>query len=487
MGSSSRLFVSYLYCAAFAGLGLVIASLGPILLALQVQVGAQGVDTFAYVFTIRSVGYLVGACVGGYGLDQAPEKGHLLMATGLLCTAVALVAIPLASSVRQLGGLVSVQGFAMGILDTIGNTLLIFLYDGMSSGPLWMQAMHCSFGLGAFICPLVVEAAMSHSQSGLDYAPAFYFFASWLTATSLVLCGFSPSLPDRALGGDTHDRMKSNKHGGGKYDKVESDERVDVLDAEEIRPKESEEDDRVESDESVDVLDAEEIKPKELEQDAAPRRFKREHVVAMTALVLGLYVGVETGFGGYLLYFAHEECDLSQRDGQYITSVYWGSLALGRCMAIPLSHILTPKKLLAFDMVVSLLSAILLLGGQCRVLWYGSGFLGFGLASVFPAVVSLVETFIDVTAKSSSIFMVGAAAGEMLIPFGMGLWTAAWHPGFLVASASAITLCAGASAVLVFVGATMPKSQRFPPMENSNASHVVLDHTSQEGLELRTL
>jgi FHS family Na+ dependent glucose MFS transporter 1 len=461
MGSSSRLFVSYLYCAAFAGLGLVIASLGPTLLALEVQVGAQGVETFASVFTIRSVGYLVGACVGGYGLDKAPEKGHLLMATGMLCTAAAIVAIPHTISVFQLGGLVCVQGFSMGILDTVGNTLLIFLYDTDAAGPLWMQALHCSFGLGAFICPLMVEAAMSHSQSGLDYAPAFYFFASWLTATSLPLCGISPSLPDRALDGDTHDRMKSNKNGGGEYDKVESDESVDVL------------------------------RPKESEQGAASRRFKREHVVAMTALVLGLYVGVETGFGGYLLYFAHEECDLSQRDGQYITSVYWGSLAFGRCIAIPLSHILTPQKLLAFDMVVSLLSAILLLGGQCRVLWYGSGFLGFGLASVFPTVVSLVETFIDVTAKSSSIFMVGAAAGEMLIPFGMGLWTAAWHPGFLVASASAITLCAGASAALVFVGATMPKSQRFPePIENCDASPVVLDHTSQDentGVELRTL
>ena len=159
-----------------------------------------------------------------------------------------------------------------------------------------------------FICPLMVEAAMSHSRSGFGYAPAFYLFASWLTATSLVLCGISPTLPDRALGEDTHDRMtKSNQNGGGKYDKVESDESVDVLDAEEIGPKES-------------------------EQDTTSGRFKREHVVAITALVLGLYVGVETGFGGYLLYFAHEECDLSQRDGQYITSVYWGSLAFGHCI-----------------------------------------------------------------------------------------------------------------------------------------------------------
>jgi FHS family Na+ dependent glucose MFS transporter 1 len=454
---SSRLFVSCLYCAAFVGLGSILASLGPSLLALEIQVNSESFHTMAVIFTMRSVGYLAGACLGGYALDHAPEKGHVLMTTALLCTAATTAAIPFVTSAGHLGVLMSIQGVALGILDTAGNTLLLFLYDGISSGPWWMQVLHCSFGLGAFVCPLMVEAAMSRSRSGFDYAPAFYFFAAWLSATALILCGISPSLPDRVLGGEKYDRAEFDEDVEVKYDRVDSDEHVKGLDTGEVRPK-------------------------------SPLRFKKVHVVAITALVLGLYSGVETGFGGYLLYFSQKQCGFSQSDGQYVTSVYWGCLAFGRCIAIPLSQIFTPKRHLAFDMVLSMLSAILLLGGHCRVMWYGSGLLGLGLASVFPTVVSLVESFIDVTGKSSSMLVVGSALGEMLIPLGMGLWTAAWHPGFLVSSALTIILCAGASAAVVFVGETMPKSQRGQRLAGTRENReAVVDLMSEEGLELRTL
>jgi hypothetical protein len=40
--SSSRVFISFVYCSAFVGLGFIIASLGPCLLALETQISADG-------------------------------------------------------------------------------------------------------------------------------------------------------------------------------------------------------------------------------------------------------------------------------------------------------------------------------------------------------------------------------------------------------------------------------------------------------------
>jgi hypothetical protein len=307
---------------------------------------------------------------------------------------------------------------------------------------------------------------MSRSKSGLNYAPAFNFFAVWLAVVALVLCGLEPPQPSRSSGDDN----------GGAYGVVGRQEGKDM---------------------EVGQIDAEMGDLNAASFDLKTAGDPTWTVVGLSALVLGLYVGVETGFGGYLLYFAHEECGLSQSDGQFLTSVYWGFLAIGRCLAIPLSQNISPVRHLTLDLVLSVMSAILLVGGQCAVIWPGAGLLGLGLASVFPTVVSMVEGFVDVSGKMSSVFIVGAAAGEMAIPFAMGYWTAAWHPGFLVATVSALCLCAVSCVALVWFGETTSKSRRSsrgcpdalplepPKPRNFERPQDAFESSSENGLELK--
>jgi len=54
--------------------------------------------------------------------------------------------------------MVSFQGIGLGVLDSVGNTLLIYTH-GNKVGP-FMQAMHFSFGIGALLSPLFVRWAM---------------------------------------------------------------------------------------------------------------------------------------------------------------------------------------------------------------------------------------------------------------------------------------------------------------------------------------
>jgi hypothetical protein len=93
----------------------VLASLGPVMLALSVQTGAE-LDDLAFLFTSRAVGYLLGSIISGYLVDKVP--GHRLMFAGLLANSVATGLFPLMKSIPPLAGLSSVQGLTMGFLDT---------------------------------------------------------------------------------------------------------------------------------------------------------------------------------------------------------------------------------------------------------------------------------------------------------------------------------------------------------------------------------
>ena len=107
--------ISVAYFIAFFGVGLVIASLGPIMLALSLQTGAE-VDDLAFLFTSRAVGYLCGSVIGGVLVDKVP--GHRLLFVGLMANSVATGLFPLLKSIPLLAVLSSVQGLTMRFLDT---------------------------------------------------------------------------------------------------------------------------------------------------------------------------------------------------------------------------------------------------------------------------------------------------------------------------------------------------------------------------------
>ena len=131
---------------AFFNLGLLIASLGASLLALERQTGSTS-DALTVTFTVRSVGYLTGSALGGALVDKFPSRGHASVAVALGTTSFATLAVPFASSVPLLCLLTATQGVAMGILDSMCNVLCIYMH-GDGAGP-WMQAIHLMFAVGA--------------------------------------------------------------------------------------------------------------------------------------------------------------------------------------------------------------------------------------------------------------------------------------------------------------------------------------------------
>jgi FHS family Na+ dependent glucose MFS transporter 1 len=131
---------------------------------------------------------------------------NYLSASAILVAAVTLFILPNMTDLVWMGVLFVFQGIAMGYLDTGGNVLLLSIY-GTEVGP-YMQALHCGFGLGAFISPLIVAAFLTHTNS-LNWA--FYTIGmAMLTSGALVLTlpAAPPRQNDEATGSKLTSRYK---------------------------------------------------------------------------------------------------------------------------------------------------------------------------------------------------------------------------------------------------------------------------------------
>lgn len=151
----TRLYVTIGYCAAFVGLGLTHASLGPTLTDLAANTGTA-LNEISYVFTTRSLGYLIGSFLGGRLYDRMP--GNPVMGAMLVLMIVSMALVPLVSSLWILTAVLLVLGMFEGSLDVGGNTLLVWVH-GEKVGP-FMNALHFFFGVGAFLSPIIVAQAV---------------------------------------------------------------------------------------------------------------------------------------------------------------------------------------------------------------------------------------------------------------------------------------------------------------------------------------
>lgn len=151
----SRLAKTAGYYVAFILLGLSTAAIGPTLPSLAEQTGST-LGQVSFLFAARSLGYLLGALVGGRGYDRLP--GQRVMSVTLLIMATALALIPGMSLFWLLVGVIWLLGIGEGALDVGANILLMWLH-GEKVGP-FMNGLHFFFGVGAFLSPVIFAQAI---------------------------------------------------------------------------------------------------------------------------------------------------------------------------------------------------------------------------------------------------------------------------------------------------------------------------------------
>lgn len=234
------------------------------------------------------------------------------------------------------------------------GTTLLIVLHGKAVQP-FMQALHLCFGIGAFVSPLLLSAVMGDSKSS-DYGKVFYLYASYfgLLAVALFLVP-SPTVPSATVPTGEAEEQGDDDHW----------------------------------------------------------RFK-----ASIAVFLGLYVGTEAAFGGFLYSYGVLHLGMTSKDAHLLTAVFWGLLAIGRLVAVPLSVTVRPSSMIMVNLVGCFVAtlAMALSPESPTVLWIVTAVLGGSMASIFPNAYNLASTSTTVSGKVASSFQVGAACGEMALP-----------------------------------------------------------------------
>jgi MFS transporter, FHS family, Na+ dependent glucose transporter 1 len=165
------------YYLAFIGLGMVGAALGPTLPGLAENTGST-LGQISYLFTSRSLGYLLGSVIGGRMYDRV--SGHRLMAFVLLTLAAAVALVPNIPLLWVLMVLMILLGASEGTIDVGGNTMLVWVHHP-KTGP-YMNGLHFFFGVGAFLAPVMI-AQLVLMTGGITWA-------YWALAMILVPLAF---------------------------------------------------------------------------------------------------------------------------------------------------------------------------------------------------------------------------------------------------------------------------------------------------------
>ncbi len=145
-------------------------------------------------------------------------------------------------------------------------------------------------------------------------------------------------------------------------------------------------------------------------------------LVVLMMVLFFIYVGVETGFGGWIFTYATEGKIADEAGASYMNSIFWGALTIGRLVSIPLARRLKPSTLLIgnFGLAIIFLGLILLFPLNTTFIWIVSAGLGFSLSSVFPTLLALGESRMKITGAVTGMFFLGSSLGGTLLPMLLG-------------------------------------------------------------------
>ena len=145
-------------------------------------------------------------------------------------------------------------------------------------------------------------------------------------------------------------------------------------------------------------------------------------LVALIALFFFLYVGAEVSFAGWIFTFVVSLDLAGETSAALLTAAFWGSLAFGRLLSIPIAGRLRPRYILMGDLVGSLASIILILlwSNSLTAIWLGTLGLGLSMASIPPTTVALAQRRMPITGRVTGLFFIGVAIGGMVLPWLIG-------------------------------------------------------------------
>ncbi|KAI9517071.1 hypothetical protein NQZ68_008326 [Dissostichus eleginoides] len=388
-GACGRWIVTLALCAAFLGLGMSISVIGPTFEDLAVNVN-KNISNLSYIFVGRSAGYIGGSLFGGLLFDCMSP--HLLLGCSLLVTSVGMCAIPFCRQALLLTCLMSSIGVTTGILDTVGNVLILNTW-GEQAGP-HLQALHFSFAAGAFVSPIISKllfGSNSNSSAGVLAADS-----SLPVPTEQVT-----RAPDaHTLIRYVHSSSSTLK---SMWAYIVIGSFIFLISF------------------LFFILYCRSSSSREKARKTSGEPLVAKHHMALIALLFFFffaYVGAEVAYGSFIFTFAKDYAHMHQSQAAGLNSLFWAAFAACRGLAIFFAACMYPGTMILLSLVGSTLSSLLLclFSREQVAVWACTGLYGASMATIFPSGISWLEQYTTVTGNTAAVFVVGAALGEMVLP-----------------------------------------------------------------------
>ncbi|XP_069866275.1 sodium-dependent glucose transporter 1C-like [Dipodomys merriami] len=326
--------------------------------------------------------------IGGVLLDCMNQ--FLLLGLSMLATTVGLYLTPFCKQAVLLIVMMSVFGVSFGALDTGGNVLILALWGDKS--PPHMQALHFSFALGAFLAPLLAKLALGPTVSADNHTEPDFLPAA--------LNASSGAASDPLLAAPHDMNLLWAYASIGTYILV-----VSLFIFALFFMKSS----------------------RQTKSTASAQQSRRAQyhkaLLCLLFLFFFFYVGAEVTYGSYLFSFATTHVGMDEREAAGLNSIFWGTFAACRGLAIFFASCLRPATMIVLSNVGSLASCLclVLFDRSPLCLWIATSVYGASMATTFPSGVSWIEQYTTVSGKSAAFFVIGGTLGEMSIPAVIGI------------------------------------------------------------------
>ncbi|GAB1295040.1 Sodium-dependent glucose transporter 1A [Apodemus speciosus] len=409
--------------ASFVGLGISVAILGPTFQDLARNVN-RNISSLSVIFVGRASGFVCGTMIGGVLLDHMNH--FVLLGVSMLATTVGLYLIPLCKKAFLLIIMMAVFGASVGVVDTGhfltdensatnrgaaetmedvlrppyrsrvilrpqkqpfslkctpdselrepvwgGNVLILALWG--DKGAPHMQALHFSFALGAFLAPLLAKLAWGTTASAQNHTESDF--------GPLMLNRSSKAASDSVLAVPEDMNLLWAYVSIGTYVLV-----VSVF--------------------LFGLFCKKRSKQKKSSASAQGARRAKYHRALLSLLFLFFffYVGAEVTYGSYVFSFATSHVGMEESEAAGLNSVFWGTFAACRGLAIFFATLLQPGTMIVLSNIGNLASCLFLVlfDKSPLCLWIATSVYGASMAATFPSGISWIEQYTTLTGKSAA-------------------------------------------------------------------------------------
>ena len=376
------LVTTAVYLSFFAS-GINFNILSPTLKRLEV-VFDRNSSEIARIYTLRSLGYLIGTLLGSVLFKSFSRQVTLGQ---LYCiVAITLGSAPVTGNFIAGSILFTFNGIATGVCDVKTNVLLCQIWSN-KSGP-YIQAMYFSFACGCVVAPLLAGPFIASGNiqwlfiiaSVIIVLAAISLFASACVFVYDMEHTESESAPDNRYETTVN---ASNSRSTGLINYLSDSYRK-----------------------SIEWI-----------------KISQNQWIALTTLFISLmitaYSGVEIIYWEFLpTYLRHLPMKISEEDASYMSSAIKSGLMVSRGLGIAAAAFISARIILTFDLILLTIACVTLIYAQqsMAMIWIGNLAIASAFATIYPQIYSLVVSKFDLNDANGAIFCFSASIMAVILP-----------------------------------------------------------------------